>query len=305
MPSPDPKAEFSQPRIARDNARSSMTSVLSRTKPRVARWLLSVALVPLGTSLPAQRLHFGTNVVEPGRIVEFVAPMNARARFESTSLRLPTGVVRGAFVAPAGKTNLSTPWRLLIVSVPSGGSALQALPAYVNVALPHGWAVFAADGPRVDASVDSVQLGWGILSSALDQFQRTWPMTKRWPKACAGFSGGAKRAAAMAAALMKEGHSVAGVFMGGCNEDRVTLGLQLYQPGDRFKKVPLFLSNGATDSIAGPAAAATVAESIRRSGFEELRTEVYEGGHRQNDAHLAAALDWFSDRLGSLPRPKP
>src|SRR5262245_60872209 len=95
--------------------------------------------------------------------------------------------------------------------------------------------------------------------------------------------------------MMKEGYNVIGVFMGGCNEDRVTLGLEMYQHGDRFKSVPLFLSNGSADPIAGPQQAANVVAAMRRSGFTRIRSETYEGGHRQNDSHLADALRWFRE----------
>ncbi len=254
-------------------------------------WCLPLAVLPFTAG--AQRLHFGTNVVQPGRVIEFTAPLNGNARMEASALRLTMPAARGAFVAPAGLTNLLKPCPLLIVSVPSGGSAIRSLPSITNTALNAGWAVLAADGPKVDQNDDTVQFGWAMLSSALEQFHRTWPPSKQWPVACAGFSGGAKRSATVAAAMVKEGYQVIGIFMGGCNEDRVTLGLQLYQPGDRFKLVPIFLSNGASDPIANPTHAETIAESMRRSGFQKLRLESYDGGHRQNTEHLAQALQWF------------
>ena len=255
--------------------------------------LLWLPLTILPFSASAQRLHFGTNLVQPGKVVEFAAPLNGKARMEASALRLAIPSVRGAFVAPAGLTNLLKPCPMLLLSVPSGGSSFRWLPSITNTALSEGWGVLAADGPKLDAKVDSVQLGWGMLSSVLEQFHRTWPQSKQWPVACAGFSGGAKRSAIAAAGLVREGYQVLGVFMGGCNEDYATLGLQLYQPGDRFKRVPFFLSNGASDPIAGPEHAATVAGSMRRSGFQMLRLESYDGGHRQNDEHLTLALQWF------------
>jgi predicted esterase len=167
-----------------------------------------------------------------------------------------------------------------------------------NTALQNGWAVLAADGPKVDVNDDTIQFGWAMLSSVLDQFTRTWPPAKQWPVACGGFSGGSKRSAAVAAALMHDGWRVAGVFMGGCNEDRATLGLQLFQPGDRFKQVPFFLSNGSSDPIANPQQGAAVADSMRRSGFTAIRSEVYGGGHRYNDEQMGLALQWFVERGG-------
>jgi hypothetical protein len=207
-------------------------------------------------------------------------------------------MVRGAVAVPDG-FNLIKPRPILIVSVPSGGSSISAVPRYTNAALSAGWIVLAADGPHVAVEEDTVQWGWGVLSSALDFVWRSWPQTKAWPVATAGFSGGAKRSATVAAALMKEGRAVVGIFMGGCNEDRVTLGLQLYRPGDGFKQVPIFLSNGNSDTIAGPSQIAPVIESMRRSGFGNIRNESYDGGHQLNNEQLVSALRWFKQ---SSPR---
>jgi hypothetical protein len=265
----------------------------SQSKIRMKSILCSLTLVVLPISAGAQRLHFGTNLVEPGKVIEFAAPLNTQGRMEASALRLTMPSARGAFVPSPGLTNLLKPTPLLIVSVPSGGSAIGWLPSITNTALGEGWSVLAADGPKVNQNDDTVQFGWAMLSSVLDQFHRTWPQSRQWPVACAGFSGGAKRSATVAAAMTREGYQVVGVFMGGCNEDRATLGLQLYQPGERFKQVPMFLSNGTSDPIANPQHAATVAESMRRNGFQNIRLESYAGGHRQNLEHLTLALHWF------------
>jgi predicted esterase len=258
--------------------------------------ILVLCMVPLCGH--AQQLHFGTNVVTPGKVIEFTAPLNGRALTEASRLRLSGGKARGAWMAPEGLTNLLRPCPLLIASVPSGGSAIGWMSSITNRALRDGWAVLAADGPKVSVNDDTIQLGWGMLSSVLDQFTRTWPQTKKWPVACVGFSGGAKRSAAVAAAMSHDGWRVIGVFMGGCNEDRATLGLQLFQPGPQFKQVPFFLSNGSSDPIANPQHAAAVAESMRRSGFQTIRLETYSGSHRQNNDHLSDALRWFQ-QLGT------
>ena len=250
----------------------------------------------------AQGLHFGTNLVSPGSLITFNAPLNGRARMETGRLRLAVQSIQGAFVAPATLTNLVRPCPLLVVSVPSGGSAIRAIPGLTNLALPAGWTVLAADGPRVEVMQDTIEFGWGTLSSALEQFARTWPQARQWPVVCTGFSGGAKRSAAVAAAMTRDGWRVIGVFMGGCNEDRASLGLQMFQPGDRFKRVPFFLSNGAGDPIANPEQGAAVAASMRRSGFTTIRLESYEGGHRQHLEHLETALPWFQQLAGRPAR---
>jgi surfactin synthase thioesterase subunit len=201
--------------------------------------------------------------------------------------------VKGAFLLPPGCTNLVRPCRLLVSSVPSGGSAIRSLFALTNLACAEGWAVLAADGPRLDANVDTVQWGWGILASALEQFSKTWPPAKQWPVACVGFSGGAKRSAAVAAAMTRDGWRVIGVFMGGCNEDRATLGQELFHPPAQFKRVPMYLSNGTDDPIANPKHGAAVRDSMTRSGFVNVRLESYAGRHQFNQDELRAALRWF------------
>jgi hypothetical protein len=265
--------------------------------------LLALGLALVSWSASAQRLHFGTNLVLPGKVIEFNALLNARGRMETSRISLSAMFARGAFVAPAALTNLVKPCPLLIISVPSGGSAIGWMGSITNTALTEGWAVLAANGPKVDVNDDTILFGWAMLSSVLDHFSRIWPQSKQWPAACAGFSGGAKRSAAVAAAMTHEGWRVVGVFMGGCNEDRATPGLQLFQPGERFKQVPFFLSNGTSDPIANPQHAAAVVESMRRSGFRILRLENYEGGHRLNNDHLAEALRWFG-QPAALRSPK-
>lgn len=197
-------------------------------------------------------------------------PSDSRAQAEASRLRLPFTPARGALLTPVALTNLLRPCPLLIVSVPSGGSAISWMRDVTNRALNEGWAVLAADGPKVAVNDDTIQFGWGMLSSVLDQFSRTWPQARHWPVACAGFSGGAKRSAAVAAALTRDNWRVIGVLMGGCNEDRATAGLRLFQPGEAFKQVPFFLSNGSGDSIANPTHARAVADSMRASGFQRL-----------------------------------
>ena len=263
--------------------------------------MLAATFIPMSAS--AQRLHFGTNVVVPGEIIEFTAPLNARAHAEVSRLRLGNATTHGAWFAPRGLTNLLKPCPLLIVSVPSGGSAIRWLPAVTNSAFRDSWAVLAADGPKVGVNDDTIQYGWAMLSSVLDQFTRTWPPARRWPVACAGFSGGAKRSATVAAAMTRDGWNVVGVFMGGCNEDYATLGMQQYQPGQRFQQVPFFLSNGASDPIANPQSATAVADAMRRSGFVNLKLATYNGGHRQHNDHLTEALHWFGQSSGArLPQ---
>src|SRR3954469_13208309 len=152
-----------------------------------------------------QSLHFGTNRIAPGETLRFTTRVGAKGQAELSRIGMLTATAQGALVLPANCTNLIKPCPLLVASVPSGGSALSAMPSVTNIALSQGWAVLAADGPRIAADQDTIQFGWAILSSVLDHVARTWPPAKQWPVACAGFSGGAKRSAVVAGAMMKDG----------------------------------------------------------------------------------------------------
>ena len=89
--------------------------------------------------------------------------------------------------------------------------------------------------------------------------------------------------------------------MGGCNEDRATLGLKLFTPGLPFLRVPMFLSNGASDPIANPEQGATVKTSMERSGFQHIRLESYPDQHRLYEEHVRAALKWFQEKKPNPP----
>jgi hypothetical protein len=250
-------------------------------------WLLLLPATGCG-----QILHFGTNQVMPGRIVEFAAPFNARAKAEAALNGRATGAARGAIVVPPGfDPRKACP--VFIVNVPSGGSAISSLRSYTNVVLEEGWMLLAADGPKMPAEQDTVEWGWCVLGSVLEQFTKHWPHAKQWPMAPGGFSGGAKRAGAVAAGMMREGYRVTGIFMGGCNEDRASLGVKMFQPPAHFRSIPIFLSNGSSDPIANPTHAAKVKASMDLNRFTRVRLETYEGGHRLYDEHVREALRWF------------
>ncbi|PYI87195.1 MAG: hypothetical protein DME26_06880 [Verrucomicrobia bacterium] len=203
---------------------------------------------------------------------------------------------KGGLVVPEG-FDPTKACPLLIISVPSSASALAGIRSYTNLALSQGWAVLAADSP-IGSTVeeDTIAWSWAMLSSVLEYLARTWPAARQCPVVCAGFSGGAKRSGCIAAAMTKDNYRVIGIFMGGCNQDFASLGLQLYHPGDRFKQVPIFLSAGTIDPIASPEHARAVKQSMDRTGFKRVRLVEYEGGHRLDEEALKVALEWFLPR---------
>jgi hypothetical protein len=246
----------------------------------------------LTSAVGADAVKLGPLDVPPNRVVEFFATPNAKAQFEAGKASRQVPNVKGAVAVPRDFDPRKS-WPLLIVSTPSGGSALQAMHAYTNVALAEGWVVLAANGPQVKVEEDTSDWNWAMLSSVLDFVTKAWPQSQQWPVACAGFSGGAKRSGFVGAALMRDHFQVAGLFMGGCNEDRATTGFLVHHPGDGFKRVPIFLSSGTSDTIASPTQAAAVKQAMERSGFSNVRLESYAGGHRLDAAHLKRALNWF------------
>jgi predicted esterase len=234
-----------------------------------------------------------TNSPAPARIIELKVPANIAANAEATRIGIPgLTTLKGIIALPAG-FDLRRAWPVLIITAPSGASAVQSFSAYTNVALPRGWVVAAVDGPKVNVQNDTSVFAWAMISSLLDQLRTSWPQSKQWPFACAGFSGGAKRAAMTAAQMVRQGDSVIGVFMGGCNEDRATTGYEISRPGTRFLDVPMFLSNGARDPIAGPNYGERLRNSMEQTGFRRIRAETYDGQHRLDTNQVRAALEWF------------
>jgi len=244
--------------------------------------------------------RLGTNEVVASRVLTFLAPLNPYARAQVPRLGTNTTVARGAVVLPEGWES-GRPIPILVICSPSGSPAIPQIRGYTNAALSEGWAVLAADGPNVDADRDSVLWNWGTVGSVIEYLQRSIPEARSWPVAVGGFSGGAKRAACVAAAFAEARRPLWGVFMGGCNEDRATTGALLFSAGPGFRLTPMFLSNGNADRIAGPMDGANVRTAMEKSGFSRIRAEVYGGGHQLSGQQVREALRWF-EAQSHVPR---
>ena len=98
----------------------------------------------------------------------------------------------------------------------------------------------------------------------------------------------------LAFSLTLEGRRVAGVFLGGCNEDhsRLLLG-EFPVVKERFSQIAFFLSVGDADRIAPPESVREVADQLRRSGVQRLEVSVHRGEHRLDTRDLGRALGWF------------
>lgn len=280
-------------------SRDSMNANRGPVGGRLWAWagvlfLLGGTCAPLDAAdagnLPRPKL--GTNELATGRILYFHAPLSPYARSQAGRLGTNVTSIQGALWLPEEwAPGRAVP--LLIVFTPSGAPSIPSLHGYTNVARAAGWAVLAADGPRLSFERDTVLWSWATVSSALAFAEKPLPGLKSWPVAAGGFSGGSKRAASVGAALTADHRKLVGVFMGGCNEDAATPGLKLFGAGSEYLVTPMFLSNGNRDNIAGPQHGANVRAALERNGFRKVRAEIYDGAHRPDETQLRMALEWF------------
>lgn len=262
---------------------------------RFTRLLSFGLLLFLSSSVSGETFKLGAHEVEPLKVLEFETPLSAHAKINAGRTRNPrVETAKGAIVVPADFNPTNT-WPVLVISATSDGSAssIRAMKSFVKTAVEEGWVVIAADGPNGKPQDDGDAWRLAMLIGVLDFVHKEWPASRKWPIACGGFSGGAKRSGLIAALMMKAGYKVVGIFMGGCNQDTATPGFLLYQPGPGFKRIPIFLSSGASDTIATPEHNALVKQSLERGGFLSVRLESYSGGHQLNPEHLKAGLNWF------------
>jgi hypothetical protein len=191
-------------------------------------------------------------------------------------------------------------WPVLVVFSTSDFKTLNRddlVNLYRQSGLEQGWLLLAGDGPE-PARMDSS--GWraGMTLAALDAMHRSFPGSNKWPIACAGFSGGAKRAGLLAPLLSVAGNRIIGIFLTGINVDKLTDGYRQYKPGANFLRTPIFLSTGELDKIAQPHQQNEVKVSMQKTGFSRVRQEFFRYGHVVKRSHVAEALRWFRQEQG-------
>ncbi len=234
-----------------------------------------------------------TNTLAPAKVIQLTVPANNGAFIEAQRAGVPNLTSLKAVMALPEGFDPKKPWPILLITASSGASAVRVWPAYTNAALQERWIVTAIDGPRVPEEKDTYRFSRAMISALFEQLRRSWPQSKTWPIACAGFSGGGKRAAMTAADLVAARDNVIGVFMGGCERDRASDGYHVSNPGPTFLNVPFFVSNGAKDPITGPRQGTDTRQSMEQTGFRKIRLEIYQGQHQLDTNHLRLALQWF------------
>ena len=257
----------------------------------------------------------------------------------TVSANVPLSALEKSYVAEGG--NAVPPCTVAMLAVPPGFDPKKSWPVlvvfsssdhqhqnrddlrmfYRPIALAEGWVLIAGDGPQPAPRLDSS--GWraGHTLAALDALNRSFPGSKQWPIACAGQSGGAKRASYLTPLLAVAGYRIIGIFLEGITQEKmppppepavsnhwviayprgccegITEGYRRFQPGSSFLRTPIFLSTGLFDKVATPEQQTDVAESMRRTGFANIRHETFPGGHTVLRAHVVEALRWFRKGL--------
>lgn len=258
--------------------------------PPGARNQRVVTPVTPGTTMSLQ----GVNL-EPGKRVTFECDIPPNLQKDASKDGNPTPLKAKAVIAlPVGFDPIKS-YPVLIISATSDGDASSVghHGQYWETGIERGWVVIAAD-PLEKPKDDNNAWRWALISSALESMHAIWPQSRAWPVATAGFSGGAKRSGYMGALLAKNDYRLIGMFMGGCNQDMASKGLDSFKPKKSdFLRVPVFLSNGNADSVASVASGERTRDSMDKTGFKKIKLETYDGGHDLHRPHVAAALDWF------------
>ena len=229
--------------------------------------------------------------------------------------KVPLNALERSYLMEGG--NAVPPYTVAVLAVPPGFDPKKSWPVlvvfsssdhlypnwfdlighYRTTALAEGWVLLSGDGPTPPPRLDSS--GWraGHILAALEALNRSFPSSAKWPLACAGQSGGAKRASYLAPMFAVAGYRVAGIFLEGMNEEKITEGYRHFSPGNGFLRTPIFLSSGLRDMIATIDQQNAVVDSMRRTGFKNIRHTTFPGGHQVWPTQLEEALRWF--RKGS------
>jgi hypothetical protein len=259
--------------------------------------VFSLAFVLPATAAEKSGLTFAGVAISPGATVRANVPLDPteKSYVAEGGNSVSANAVAVLAVPPGFDPRKS--WPVLVVVSTSDFKRLNRddlADFYRTAALAEGWVILAGDGPE---SPRQDSTGWraGMTLAALDALHRSFPGSNKWPVACAGYSGGAKRAGWIAPLLAVAGCRMTGIFLTGINEDRLSEGYRQYKPGSAFLRTPIFVSSGADDKVATPSQQWQVKLSMERTGFQRVRLETFPQGHNVKLAHVRAALHWFRE----------
>jgi hypothetical protein len=254
-------------------------------------------------------LHAGSVAATAGSLtfagVAFSPGSTVKANIPLTGQEKSLAGQGGNTVPPNAVAMLATPsnfdprksWPVLVVCSTSDlkrQNRDDLVDFYRRVGLAEGWVLLAGDGPQ-PARKDTAAWRGAMTLAAIDALHHSFPGSDKWPIACAGFSGGGKGVGLVAPLLAKNGSRIAGIYITGANEDRLSDGYARIQPGQSFLNTPIYISAGHDDRIATVEQQYTVAGSIKRTGFNRMRIGTFRGGHEVNDGQTSVALRWFHE----------
>jgi hypothetical protein len=247
------------------------------------------------STLAAASFKFEGVAFSPGSTVRANVPLSAQEKSYAAQ--------GGNAVPPNAVAVLATPanfdptksWPVLVACSTSDFKRQNRddlVDFYRRVGLAEGWVLLAGDGPQ-PARNDTAAWRGAMTLAAIDALHRSFAGSEKWPIACAGYSGGGKGAGLVAPLLARNGCRMAGIYLTGANEDRLSEGYSRVRPGPAFLNTPIYVAIGRDDRIATMEQQYNVAGSIKRTGFQRVRIGSFHGGHEVNGAQTSIALRWF------------
>jgi hypothetical protein len=240
-------------------------------------------------------IKFAGVPLSPGATVRADVPLSVQEKSYASEggNKAPANAV--AVIAVPRNFDPQKTWPVLVVISTSDFKRLDRddlVDFYRNAALTEGWVILAGDAAAF-APHDTT--GWraAMTLAALDALYASFPGSNKWPVACAGYSGGAKRAGLIAPLLAVAGCRMIGIYLTGINEDRLSVGYHQFRPGSEFLNTPIFVSSGKSDTVAKPNDQYQVTLSMKRTGFRRVRLEDFPEGHVVKNARTIEALRWF------------
>ena len=253
-----------------------------------------LALLPTAAAEKAGAKFQGVSV-RPGETVSAMVPLSAEQKTYAAigGNRVPANALAVLAVPPGFDPRTS--WPVLVVFSTSDFRRQNQddIHFYITEALGEGWLVLTGDGPERPSNDSN---GWraAMTLAALDALHRSFPSSIKWPVACAGISGGAKRACLIAPLLATTGNHIAGLYLAGINEGVLGEGYRIFHPGGDFLSTRIFITSGQSDRIATPAQTERVMRLIQDGGFRQVRLEKFPQGHTVKRSFTREALRWFS-----------
>lgn len=281
MTTPTPRARH-QPALLRPRRRLVFSAAVSL--------LGGPAVYAAGEAGPAPGV---LPLLQPGDMLELRVAVPAVLHSMAGAVRVArmTAAIPQRFDARRGAP-------VLVVSATSDAghaSSRRLLEVYRGAAVAAGWLALAVDPDEpVEPGLDTLSMRFALVRTALGALRPRWPGGAAPPLGLAGFSGGAKYAGRLASLFALQRDRLAGLFLGGINEEVVAdSARRLGVLDDDFRAVPIALQAGRDDEVAPPERHRAALAALSEAGFRSVRLDLIDGAHVPSAAMLPEALAWF------------